>query len=75
MGKTPGALRARDELGRAVVLESVMPSLLGQLGRPVACWAACGGVSSGRNAGYAQGRDPASGWAGEEVSSHDQEKK
>jgi hypothetical protein len=49
MGKTPGALRARDELGQAVVFGSVTPS---QLGRPVACRATHGGFSSGCFAGY-----------------------
>jgi hypothetical protein len=68
MGKTPGVLRARDELGQAVVFGSVTSSELGQLGQPVAFWAAHGGVSSSRFMGCAQGRDPASVWGGEEVS-------
>jgi hypothetical protein len=63
MGKTPGVLRTRDELGQAV-------TTLSQLGRSVSRWAACGGVPSSRYAGCAQGRDPASGWAGEEISAH-----
>jgi hypothetical protein len=38
MGKTPGVLQTRDELGRAVTVGSVTtPSMLGQLARPVAC--------------------------------------
>jgi hypothetical protein len=72
LGKTPRALRAQDELGRAVILGSVMSS---QLGRPVACRAARGGVSSGCFMGYAQERDPVSGWAIEEVLAHGQEEK
>jgi hypothetical protein len=68
MGKTPGVLRTRDELGQAVTIGSV--TTLSQLGRSVARWAACGGVPSSRYAGCAQGREPASGWAGEEISTH-----
>jgi hypothetical protein len=76
MGRTPGVLQTRDELGRAVTVGSVITSSqLGQLGRPVACQAMCGGVPSSRYAGCAQGRDPASGWAGEEVSAHGREEK
>jgi hypothetical protein len=38
MGKMPGVLRTRDELGREVTVGSVTtPSQLDQLGRPVAC--------------------------------------
>jgi hypothetical protein len=59
-GKTPRALRARVELGRAVILGSVTS---GQLGRLVAYRAAHGGVSSGRFTGCVQERDPASSWA------------
>jgi hypothetical protein len=63
MGKTPGVLRTRDELDRTVIVGSVMTSSqLGELGRLVACQAARGGVPSSRYAGYAQGRDPTSGW-------------
>jgi hypothetical protein len=71
-GRRPGCY----ELGRAVTVGSVTTSSqLGQLGRPVACQAACDGVPSSRYAGCAQGRDPTSGWAGEEVSAHDREEK
>jgi hypothetical protein len=76
MGKTPGVLRTQDELGRAFTVGSVTTSSqLGQLGRLVACRATRGGVPSSRYAGCALGRDPASGWAGEEVSAHGREEK
>jgi hypothetical protein len=76
MGKTLGVLRTRDELDRVVTVGSVTTSSqLGQLGRSVAYRAARGGVPSSRYAGCAQGRDPASGWAGEEVSAHGREEK
>jgi hypothetical protein len=73
MRKTPGVLRTRDELGRAVTVGSVTTS--SQLGRPVAYRAARGGVPSSRYTGCAQARDSASGWAGEEVSAHSREEK
>jgi hypothetical protein len=73
MGKTPGVLRTRDELGRAITIGSVTTS--SQLGRPVAWRAARSGVPSSRYTGYAQGRDPTSGWASEEVSAHGREEK
>jgi hypothetical protein len=76
MGKTPRVLRTRDELGRLVTVGSVMTSSqLGQLVRPVAYRAAHGGVPSSRYVGCPQGRDSASGWAGEEVSAHGREEK
>jgi hypothetical protein len=76
MGKTLGVLRTRDELDRVVTVGSMTTSSqLGQLGRSVVYRAARGGVPSSRYAGCAQGRDPASGWAGEEVSAHGREEK
>jgi hypothetical protein len=49
--------------------------MLSQLGWPVAYRAARGGESYGRFTGRTQERDPASGWAGEEVSAHGREEK
>jgi hypothetical protein len=67
MGKMPRLLQTRDKLGRSVM----MPSVLGQLGRPVACQAACSGASASRYAGCTQ----ALGWAGEKVSAHGRDEK
>jgi hypothetical protein len=67
-GKTPEVIRVQDELGRVAILVSVMPS---QLGQPVAYQAARGGIPLGPYAGCAQEREPAPGWAGEDVSAHD----
>jgi hypothetical protein len=58
-GKTPRAIRAWDELGRAAVLRSVTRSELGSTG------------PTGGLPGCAQGRDSAPSWAGEEVLAHD----
>jgi hypothetical protein len=68
-GKTPGVIRVRDELDRAAILGSAMPSSLGQ---PVACQAAHGGIPLGRYVGYTQGREAKPGWASEGVSAHGQ---
>jgi hypothetical protein len=72
MGKTPGLLRTRDELGRSGNGGSVTtPSVLGQLGRPVAYRATRSGSSASRYMGCAQ----ASGWDGEKFSANGREEK